>query len=125
MRLRELCLCLSSTVFALAMLFPHSVAAATGGPITSEEGATMVEQKNDLVILDVRNPNEYVAAHYPDALNIPVHELETRFSEVPAGRPVLVHCFKGKRAQRAYEILRKNRPDIKEIYYINGEVTFN
>ena len=63
--------------------------------------------------------------HYPSALNIPVNELETRFSEVPANKSVLLHCIKGIRCQRGYEILKEKRPDIKELYFIKGEPIFN
>ena len=99
--------------------------ALSGTPdITPEQGKAMIAEKKDLVILDVRNPNEYVVAHYPDSLNIPVKELETRSNEIPSGKPVLIHCAKGKRAERAYLLLREKRPDIKELYFIKGEPIF-
>ena len=37
-------------------------------------------------MLDVRNLNEYEAAHIKGALNIPVDELRFRLDEVPAGQ---------------------------------------
>ena len=111
-------------VLAAVLLFAPSVMAIEQGHITPEEGKELIEQKKGLLILDARNPNEYVTVHYPDALNIPVNELETSLNEVPQGKPVLVHCGLGKRAQRGYEILKEKRPDIKELYYINGEVIF-
>jgi len=112
-------------VFAAALLLAQSVIAVEPGPITPEEGKTMILQKTELVILDVRNPSEYVAAHYPGTLNIPINDLEARLSEVPDGKPVLVHCAKGVRASRGYEILKAKRPDIKELYFIKGEPIFN
>ncbi|MCL1915846.1 MAG: rhodanese-like domain-containing protein [Desulfovibrionaceae bacterium] len=124
MRLRDISFFISTLILAAALSAALDVMAAEPGPITPEEGKAMVQQQTDLVILDVRNPNEYVTVHYPDALNIPVNELETRLNEVPQGKPVLVHCGLGKRAQRGYEILKEKRPDIKELYYINGEVIF-
>lgn len=118
---------LNTKVFVL--LFSLLLLAAPGAfaadPfITPEQGKAMIVEKKDLVILDVRNPNEYVVAHYPGSLNIPVKELETRFNEVPSGRPVLIHCAKGKRAERAYEVLREKRPDIKDVLFIKGEPIF-
>jgi rhodanese-related sulfurtransferase len=124
MRLRDVSVFLSALIIAAAVLLAQGVMAAGQGAITPEEGKAMVQQKKDLVILDVRNPNEYAVVHYPNALLIPVNELETRVSEVPADKPVLVHCGKGMRAQRGYEILKAKRPDIKELYYIQGDVIF-
>ena len=111
-------------ILAAALLFAQIVMAVEPGSVEPEEAKAMVQRQKALVILDVRNPNEFVVAHYPGALNIPVNDLEARFSEVPAGRPVLVHCGIGRRAQRGYEILKEKRPDIKELYYINGEPLF-
>jgi len=125
MRWRALSAFLASLVFATALLFGQSALAVEPGPITPEEAKTVIQQKKDLVIIDVRNPNEYVAEHYPNSLNIPVNDLETRLSDVPAGRPVLVHCGIGKRSSRGYQILKEKRPDIKELYFINGAPIFN
>ena len=116
---------LSVLVFSAALLLAQSVIAVEPGAVSPEDGKAMVEQKKEaLVILDVRNPNEYIAAHYPGALNIPVNELEDRIFEVPAGKPVLVYCAKGRRALRGYAILKEKRPDIPELYYINGDTLF-
>ena len=125
MRLRSVFVFLSTLVFAVVLLFAQSVMAIEPGHITPEEGKEIIQQKKDLVILDVRNPNEFVVLHYPGALNIPVNELEARLSEVPADKPVLVYCARGIRSMRAYEILREKRPDIKELYHIDGEPIFD
>jgi rhodanese-related sulfurtransferase len=124
MRLYGISAFLSAFVFAAALLLAQSVMAVEPGPITPEEGKAMIQQKKDLVILDVRNPNEYAAAHYPGALNIPVNDLEARLSEVPAGKPVLLHCAKGIRSERGYNLLKAKRPDIKELYFVKGEPIF-
>ena len=125
MRSRNIFVLLSSIVFATALLLAQAVMAVEPGPVTPEEAKTMVQQNKDLFILDVRNPNEFVVVHYPGALNIPVNELEQRLSEVPAGKPVLVHCALGKRGERGYEILKEKRPEIKELYYIKGTTIFD
>jgi len=111
--------------FSVSLLFAQASPAVKPGPLTPEEGKTMVQQKKDqIVLLDVRNPNEFVASHYPGALNIPANELQARLSEVPTNKPVLVYCAMGIRAQRAYEMLKERRPDIKELYFIKGRTIF-
>ena len=57
-------------------------------------------------VLDVRQPDEYVEAHVPGAVLIPLNELAARQDEIPADRPVLVICGSGPRSARAVEALR-------------------
>lgn len=60
-------------------------------------------------LLDVRSPEEYARGHLPDALNIPVQELDRRLAEVgPADRELVVYCRSGHRSSRATEILRQH-----------------
>ena len=55
-------------------------------------------------VLDVRNPDEYVAGHVPGAVLIPLPELGDRWQEVPEG-DVLVICKSGARSAKAVEAL--------------------
>jgi rhodanese-related sulfurtransferase/DNA-binding transcriptional ArsR family regulator len=60
-------------------------------PITAE--ALLEELRSDRVILlDVRPAEEYQAGHLPQALSIPVAELEARLSEVPLDREIVAYC---------------------------------
>jgi len=76
-------------------------------PITAE--ALLKELRSDQVILlDVRPAVEYQAGHLPQALSIPVAELEARLSEVPLDREIIAYC-RGPYcvfADEAVEILR-------------------
>jgi rhodanese-related sulfurtransferase len=45
-----------------------------------------------VTVLDVRPPEEYVAGHLPGAVNIPIHELEKRLSELPKRREIIAYC---------------------------------
>ena len=57
-----------------------------------------------VTILDVRRLGEWRESHIDGAVNIPIHELLSRVSEVPAGE-VWVHCAAGYRASIASSIL--------------------
>lgn len=45
-----------------------------------------------VVLLDVRDPEEYAAGHLPHALSIPLPELRRRLRELPRGRAVVAYC---------------------------------
>jgi rhodanese-related sulfurtransferase len=58
-----------------------------------------------LPVLDVRNPDEYEAAHVPGAVLIPLGELGARLDEVPEGDPLYVICAVGGRSLAAAKAL--------------------
>jgi rhodanese-related sulfurtransferase len=64
--------------------------------IAHEAGAT---------VLDVRNPDEYTAAHVPGAVLIPLPELAARQDEIPEGNPLYVICAVGRRSLTAAKAL--------------------
>jgi phage shock protein E len=56
-------------------------------------------------VLDVREPEEWVAGHIDGATLIPLGELPDRVKEVPADRQVVVVCRSGNRSQAGRDIL--------------------
>ena len=57
-------------------------------------------------MLDVRNPDEYLAAHVPGAVLIPLGELGVRQDEIPVAEPLYVICAAGVRSLTATNALR-------------------
>jgi 3-mercaptopyruvate sulfurtransferase SseA len=49
-------------------------------------------ESGDAIIVDVRSPADYEQAHVPGALNIPVAEIETRYTELPRGVEIITYC---------------------------------
>ena len=58
-----------------------------------------------VVVLDVRNPDEYRAAHVPGAVLIPLGELGDRQEEIPEADPLYVICAVGGRSLTATKAL--------------------
>ena len=52
-------------------------------------------------LIDVREQEEYAAAHIPGALNIPLSELPARFDEISEESPALLVCNTGIRSSQA------------------------
>ncbi len=58
-------------------------------------------------LLDVRLPEEYQESHIKGAINIPVHELDKRMSELGArDKPIVVYCHSGGRSAKAAALLK-------------------
>ncbi len=70
-----------------------------------EDLAKRVAADERLHILDVRRGDERRAGGIAGSQHIPIHELERRMDEVPAGIDVWVHCASGYRASIAASLL--------------------
>lgn len=63
---------------------------------------------SDLVVLDVRSPQEWNSGHVPGATHIFLPELQSRLSELDRGSPVAVYCDSGYRASIGASFLLAN-----------------
>lgn len=52
----------------------------------------MVLESGEVVVIDVRPPEEYQSGHIPGALGIPVGQLRRRLSELPKNKDVVAYC---------------------------------
>lgn len=67
-----------------------------------------IESERDLVVIDVRQPNEWNAGHIEGALHISGAELPERLGEVPKDRPLAVVCGSGYRSSVAASLLARS-----------------
>lgn len=100
------------------------------GAISPEEALNYMRDKKNLVIIDVAAARWYDENHFEGAVNIPIEELDSEaedalYMEIPADRPVLMHCRRGMIVPGAYERVLELRPDIPEISYIDGTPQFD
>ena len=90
-----------------ALSQPGANATADADSLPREISVAQAAEMRDegAFILDVREPDEWVAGHIPDATLIPLAQLEGRLSEVPQDREVVVVCRSGNRSATARDIL--------------------
>jgi rhodanese-related sulfurtransferase len=81
---------------------PHVV----GEPLTASisEAAALIEREQP-VILDVREPAEYASGHLPRAVSLPQADLATCLHELAAEQTYLIVCARGVRSLRAANYL--------------------
>jgi len=60
-----------------------------------------------IVLIDVRQPDEYDEFHVPGAILIPLADVPERLVEVPDAGPVHVICRSGGRSRTAVAFLRE------------------
>jgi hydroxyacylglutathione hydrolase len=59
------------------------------------------------LLLDIRNPREWVTKHVEGSVNIPLNHLQERIAEIPRDRRIAVHCAGGYRSSIAASILQQ------------------
>jgi adenylyltransferase/sulfurtransferase len=80
---------------------------AEAPPVSAFELQRRRARGDDLLLLDVRDEDEFQKAHIEGAKLIPVDALEDRLDEIESfrNRPVVVHCHHGPRSRRAAKLL--------------------
>lgn len=77
---------------------------------TDKETLLKRVRDGEVIVLDVRPPEEYRAGHIPGAVSVPLKEIEVRLKALPKKRMVVAYC-RGPYcvlAVKAVEILRAN-----------------
>jgi rhodanese-related sulfurtransferase len=97
-------------IVAAALYYTYFLGAQKGqyGDVTVQEAKRLIEEKPNLVVLDVRTPSEYEDGHLPRAINIPVDDLLGRLDELDRSDEILVYCRTGNRSTRAVGYLNDN-----------------
>jgi rhodanese-related sulfurtransferase len=70
-------------------------------------------RRGDVVLVDVRPPEEFAAGHIEGARSIPVDELERRLDELPPGLEVIAYC-RGPFCAYAHDAVRRLRAHGRE-----------
>ncbi|HYR00673.1 MAG TPA: rhodanese-like domain-containing protein [Casimicrobiaceae bacterium] len=82
--------------------------------------ATQLINRQNALLLDVREPKEFEGGRLPAALHIPLSQLAGRAAELAkyATRPVIAYCESGRRSRMAGGTLSK--AGFKEVYSLEG-----
>ncbi|MEG1943226.1 MAG: rhodanese-like domain-containing protein, partial [Angelakisella sp.] len=64
-------------------------------------------ESEDYTILSVRKAEDFAKGHIAGAINIPFGKgMQEHFSEIPAGKPVVVYCYSGQTSSQTTAVLR-------------------
>ncbi|WP_075256108.1 rhodanese-like domain-containing protein [Herbaspirillum camelliae] len=119
--------------FIIDNIFLIALALVSGGallvPYLQQRGnklsllqATQMINQGKVLVLDVREAEQFAAGHLRDARNIPLKELPQRIGELDKlkGRAVIVVCQTGTQANRAEASLKK--AGFNEVYGLSGGI---
>lgn len=86
---------------------------------------TYKKSPQSIYLVDVRDPGEYKAGAIKGSVNIPVDKLAASIGKLPKDKPVVFVCGTGARSGEAYYMIKDLAPKMSDVYYIDGETTFN
>lgn len=75
---------------------------------------------DDVVLLDVREPEELEIASIRGVWHIPMMQVPKRFAELPRDKPLVVMCHVGGRSRRVAEFLNGNGFD--SVFNLQGGI---
>lgn len=77
--------------------------------ITQEEAKKIMDSGDDVIILDVREQDEFDAGHISGAILLPYTEIENKAEAIlpDKDKQILVYCRSGRRSKIAAEALAK------------------
>lgn len=109
--------------------------AASAQPVTikagREEGSIdietfksiMAKNPQSIMLIDVRDKDEFKTGSLKTAVNIPVDELEAKIKTLPTNKPVVFICGTGARSGESYYMVQDLRPGMKNVFYLDAEMT--
>ena len=101
------------------LLWPSLKSGKDSASVSPSEAVLMINRQN-AIVLDVRDDAEFASGHINDAKHIPLAQLDGRLKELTKykTKPVIVNCQAGTRSAKACDILRKN--DFIQIHNLQG-----
>ncbi len=67
-----------------------------------------LEQSPGILLLDVREPQEYQSGFIPGAINVPLSQLRRRARELSKDKEIFLYCQSGLRSKQAAKILKQH-----------------
>jgi len=105
-----------------AWLLVETVRSGNNKAQLSPVQATLLINREDAIVVDVRDQGEYAAGHIAGSRHIPAGELERRSGELDKfkSRPIILCCATGNRSAGALAQLRK--AGFEKVYNLRGGI---
>ncbi|MCB1958969.1 MAG: rhodanese-like domain-containing protein [Rhodocyclaceae bacterium] len=103
-----------------AFLLAETLRQRGGGSSLSAVQATLMINREDAVVLDVREQNEFYQGHIPNARHLPVAAVDARIQELEPlkNTPIIVCCAVGSRSAGVMAKLRKH--GFEKVFNLQG-----
>jgi rhodanese-related sulfurtransferase len=84
--------------------------------IDVEAASQQLRGSPEPLLVDVREPDEFVEQRVPGSVLVPLSDFAERFAELPSDRPLLILCATGRRSMVAADhLVRNGYPDVANV----------
>lgn len=80
---------------------------------------------DSIVLIDVRDSDEFAKGSFKTAINIPVEDLEKKIKDFSAEKPIIFACSTGARSGEAFYMAKDIREDLTDVFYVEAQIDFN
>lgn len=90
--------------------------------LSQQEMKDMVRNNNNVILLDVRSPQEFEEGHLDGAINIPTYEIYSKASKILTDKEAIIiaYCTLGVRSKNVIKILKKM--GYKNLYHLDSGI---
>jgi rhodanese-related sulfurtransferase len=94
--------------------------AADSANVTPDQAEKLLKEKKDIVVLDVRTPEEFKEGHIAGAKNVDFQseDFKKQVAALDKSKTYLLHCAAGGRSARALKVLDEDK--FSHVYHLNG-----
>jgi rhodanese-related sulfurtransferase len=85
----------------------------------------MAQNPESIMLIDVRDKDEFETGSLKTAVNIPVEELEEKIDTLPLDTPIVFICGTGARSGESYYMVQDVRPEMKNVFYLDAEMSIH
>jgi rhodanese-related sulfurtransferase len=102
----------SFLALTFALLVAACGASTTAAPVelvTAEEAAATITQTPDVIVLDIRTPEEFAGGHLEEAINIDFYasDFPDKLSQLDRNASYVMYCRSGSRSEQAASMMRQ------------------
>lgn len=97
-------------------------AGASFRTVTPLEAKALIETRKDLLLVDVRSPEEFQGGSLPGATLIPFWDFAKGRFDLPKDKPILLICAVGGRSLACGQLLASK--GYREVYNLKGGLDF-
>lgn len=88
--------------------------------ISADEAKDLLDKNPDVLLIDVRQPEEYKQGHIPGAILLPLPELPDKLGELNVNMDIVTYCRLGRRSFAAAQFIADELNS--EVYTIDGGI---